>query len=152
MEMLRGAAPAPSPLAQELANLPNFDSIRALILQNPEAMLPMAMQQLQASNPAMHTLIQQNPEEFMRYLTQGLPGGPGGAPGGHGGPGGPGRVVTLGPADMEPINRLMGLGGFTQEQAARAYVMANRNEEVAAAILFEAMEGGGEGEGPEEEE
>ena len=138
---LLGGAPEPSALAQELQNLPNFDAIRDLILRNPESMLPMAMQQLQQSHPALHTLIQQSPQEFMSLLSRGL----GGNAELGGEAGSVPQVVTLGAEDVEPIQRLMALGGFTQEQAARAYVLGRRNEEIAAAILFESMEQGGDG-------
>ena len=137
LQQLLGGATTGSPLAQELQNLPNFESVRDIIMQNPESMLPLAMQQLQQSHPTLHGLIQQNPQEFMRILRQGVNQSSNSSEN-EGGE--MTHVATLGPDDVESIQRLMSLGGFTQEQASRAYILGRRNEEVAAAILFESTD------------
>lgn len=69
----------------------------------------------------------------------GMPPGPG-----QRGPGGR-QVVTITQDEMQYIQQLQGFG-FSQEQAVRAFLMADRNVEMAASLLFsrgDQLQGGG---------
>jgi UV excision repair protein RAD23 len=60
-------------------------------------------------------------------------GGPGGA-GGHGG--NPPGTIRVTPEELEAITRLTGLG-FPKHRAAEAYFACDKNEELAANLLFD---------------
>ena len=71
----------------------------------------------------------------------GLPGagGAAGAGGMGGGPGGgqnPPGTIRVTPEEMEAINRLTQLG-FPKHKAAEAYFSCDKNEELAANLLFD---------------
>jgi hypothetical protein len=57
--------------------------------------------------------------------------GPGGAPGGRG----PVRI-SLSAAELQEVRELQELG-FTEQQALQAYIVCNKNKELAASFLFE---------------
>lgn len=127
-----------SQMEQALRAIPQFEQIRAIVRQNPQA-LPTVMQQLQQHHPAVYQLVQQQPEEFLRILR--APGGPGA--GGNAGPGAEGAPepidMTVRPEDNEPVQRLVQLGGgmWDQRAAAIVYLACRRNEELAANVLFD---------------
>ena len=110
-------------LSKSLRDLPNFDRIRSLALENSQ-MFQIVLEQFQLKYPEIYRLIQQKPEEFVQHISQGISQR---AP----------RTIVV---DRGAIERLMNIGGFSQEEATRAYILANRNEDIAASILFEALE------------
>eukprot|EP01036_Dinobryon_divergens_P030889 gene30889-40202_t len=65
-----------------------------------------------------------------------LSGAGGGAAGGRAGGPGQGNVIHLTHDEMEAVNRLVALG-FSQQQAAQAFIACDRNETLAANLLFE---------------
>lgn len=131
-----------SDLARALAGIPQFPQIAAVVRQNPSA-LPEVMRQLQTNFPDVFILVQANPQEFLDIVNSneqpGGAGGSGGRPAPSGGaPGGAQRLV-LTPEDAPAVERLVQLGGgqWDQRAAALVYLVANRNEEVAANLLFD---------------
>eukprot|EP01012_Entosiphon_sulcatum_P047394 TRINITY_DN6431_c0_g2_i1.p1 TRINITY_DN6431_c0_g2~~TRINITY_DN6431_c0_g2_i1.p1 ORF type:complete len:390 (-),score=91.08 TRINITY_DN6431_c0_g2_i1:10-1179(-) len=127
-----------SELEQALAQIPNFNQIRALIAQNPQ-LLQSVMGTLQTQSPELFQLIQQNPQEFLRILRDGVGGGGGGgggAPVGRPGGAAPPGTITVTAEEKAAIDRLASLG-FPEALAAEAYFVCNKNEELAANYLFE---------------
>lgn len=129
-------------LREALAAVPQFEQIRQVVMQNPTT-LPMVMQQMQQHHPDAFALIQANPQEFNNILMGGADAEGDdddlGALGG-GGEGGPQRVeLRPTPADVEPVERLVALGGgmWDRQAAMVVYLVCRRNEEVAANILFD---------------
>merc|ERR1719230_2307875 len=72
-----GGVPGESPLAA-LQNLPQFQQIRAVVQQNPQA-LAQILPAIQMQQPQLFEYIQSHPEEFMALL-QGGAGGEDGVP------------------------------------------------------------------------
>lgn len=110
----------------------NMGDIRRLIAENP-ALLQHAIQAIVAQNPALAQQINQNPEMLYQLLAGGeddegdeVPAGMAGGP----------QTISLTQEEMEAIQRLQALG-FTQQQAAEAYLACGKNEEMAANFLFE---------------
>lgn len=113
--------------------------LRNALESNPELIQPL-LEQLSASNPQIAALIQQDPEGFMRTFMGGagddlgfeVEEGEGEA--GHGDE--PGAVrIALTEQDENAINRLCELG-FDRNMAVQVYLACDKNEEVAADILF----------------
>jgi UV excision repair protein RAD23 len=115
--------------------------IREIIQNNPEMLEPI-LQQLAQDYPGIGNMIQENPEEFMRLMLtegalDGLPTSGEAAPGAA--PGGSEEGVTeiaVTPADQEAINRLTELG-FDRNLVIQIYFACEKNEEVAANILYD---------------
>jgi len=134
-----GAAGGESPLAA-LQNLPQFQQIRALVQQNPQA-LAQILPAIQMQQPQLFEYIQSHPEEFMALLQGG--GGEGGAPGMPGGmpgmmPGAPppgAQVVRLSPEEREAIERIQSMG-FERNAVVEAYLVCDKNEEAAINFLL----------------
>jgi len=122
--------------------------------QNPE-MIQALLQRVAASNPEMLERIQQNPQEFMQVLNnlQGLPEAErmqmlNALHDGNMGGGDEeemaipeifqGELPAMSPEEQEAISRLMELG-FSQAQAIEAYMVCDKNENVAANYLFNSM-------------
>jgi len=121
-------------------------------------MLGPLLQQLAQTNPQLLAMINANREEFMRLLSEPTPqidpsliaglGGPpgseaaqpgampGGMPGGM--PGAmPGRVpIHLTEAEAAAVQNLASFG-FHPQDALEAYLTCDKNEEMAANLLFE---------------
>ncbi|KAG5417303.1 RAD23 [Candida metapsilosis] len=120
--------------------------LRAALQSNPELIQPL-LEQLAASNPQIANLIQQDPETFIRTFL-----GAGGedlgfeiegeeAAIGEGGEGADpeGTVrIQLSEQDQNAINRLCELG-FERDLVIQVYLACDKNEEVAADILFRDM-------------
>ena len=82
--------------------------------------------------------MQNMPREQLRQLLGALGGGgmPRGAGGGGGGGAPPQNVVRLTREEAEAVGRLCELG-FSREDAAQAYLACDKNEELAANLLFD---------------
>lgn len=117
----------------------NLNLLRAALQTNPELIQPL-LEQLAASNPRVAALIQQDPEGFIRtFLGNGDDAGfdfedaegeevPNEA--------GEGQVrISLTEQDETAINRLCELG-FDRNLVIQVYMACEKNEEVAADILF----------------
>ncbi|RCK54681.1 UV excision repair protein RAD23 [Candida viswanathii] len=117
--------------------------LRAALQSNPELIQPL-LEQLAASNPQIASLIQQDPEAFIRtFLGAGGEDlgfeieGEEGASGLGGDEEGTVRI-QLSEQDQNAINRLCELG-FERDLVIQVYLACDKNEEVAADILFRDM-------------
>ena len=88
--------------------------------------------------------MQNMPREQLRQLLGALGGGgmPRGAGGGGGGGAPPQNVVRLTREEAEAVGRLCELG-FSRKDAAQAYLACDKNESLAANLLFDGFGGGG---------
>jgi UV excision repair protein RAD23 len=141
-----------------------MDAMRAALMSNPEVLAGL-ITQLAARNPELLAAIRDNPDSLHRVLQNpdimqqlmammlmqqmGGGGGAGGMPAGMPGMGGGGRAppgtIQVTAEEKAAIDRLTSLG-FSQAQAVEAYMVCDKNEEMAANYLFEnAMMGGGGG-------
>ncbi|KHC82542.1 UV excision repair protein Rad23 [Candida albicans P78042] len=128
--------------------------LRAALQSNPELIQPL-LEQLAASNPQIANLIQQDPEAFIRMFLSGAPGsgndlgfefedesgetGAGGAAAAATGEDEQGTIrIQLSEQDNNAINRLCELG-FERDIVIQVYLACDKNEEVAADILFRDM-------------
>jgi UV excision repair protein RAD23 len=109
-----GAAAGESPLAA-LQNLPQFQQIRALVQQNPQA-LAQILPAIQMQQPQLFEYIQSHPEEFMQ-----LPPGT--------------QVVQLNPEEREAIERMQSMG-FERNAVVEAFLVCDKNEEAAINFLL----------------
>jgi UV excision repair protein RAD23 len=135
-------APAPLPagprgeLMAALATIPNIDQIREHVRRNPAAM-PTVMQQLRDHHANVFTLVQANPAIFLELLQGQTPlaGAGGAAPAGEDAA----EAFNRGPVDPAAVERLVALGGgmWDARSAELVYVACNRNEELAANVLFD---------------
>jgi hypothetical protein len=117
--------------------------LQAILQQQPD-LIPMLLQQLAQSQPQLAQLIAQNPEALADLLAGGGGGGGGGgAPqGGQGGGGGGPRshTVQITMEEKAQLDRLEALG-FSRQRALEAWLLCDRNEELAANFLFENNDG-----------
>lgn len=153
--------PVTGPLA-ELGNHPRFHQLRMAVQQEPRA-LNQVISHIAQANPNMISMIAEHQEEFVNLLA--MPMATGVPPGGDPvaamlaaaqaaassapaapapaapppAPPAPPAAVELTAAEEEAIGRLTSLG-FERRVAVEAYLACNRNEEIAANYLFEAME------------
>ena len=118
--------------------------LRTALRMNPELIQPL-LEQLAASNPQIASLIQQDPEGFVRtFLGTGDEPGfevEGDAEDAHvqEGQGEEGTVrIALTEQDESAINRLCELG-FDRGLVIQVYMACDKNEEVAADLLFRDM-------------
>jgi len=137
-----GNAPARSaaPSGGAPGGAAGLDQIREIVRTNPEMLEPL-LEQLSQQYPQLNGLIQQNPEEFINMILNGL-GDEEGALGGAGGElgepvaGDDGRVqIPITEEDQAAINRLTELG-FESDLVVQVYFACDKNEELAANILF----------------
>ncbi|KAI9455448.1 hypothetical protein BJY52DRAFT_1151682 [Lactarius psammicola] len=133
-----GGAESPQGMAA-LRDNPRFNAIRGLVAQNPALLQPM-IQQLAASDPQLAQALASNPEALLNLLASnpealGLLGG--GEEDEDGEPIPPGaHVVNVTPEERAAIERLEALG-FPRHAAIEAYLLCDKNEELAANFLFE---------------
>ena len=130
-----GGMPDPAAMMQMLASMPPQQ--RAMFAQQ----LGMAPEQLEG---VMQMMASMPPGQMENILNQAGMGGMGGGMGGMGrGADTPG-VIRLTQEEMESVNRLVALG-FTQQQAAQAYLACDKNETLAANLLFDGGFGDDDG-------
>jgi len=120
--------------AQGLGNLdflrqnPQFQQLRQVVQQAPQMLEPI-LSQLGAGNPQLAQLIAQHPEDFLNLLSE--TGGDDDAPLPPGA-----QQISVTEEERDAIERLVRLG-FTQEEAIQAYFACEKNEELAANLLFD---------------
>ena len=123
MGMGPGAGADPMAMIRALAMLPQDQraTFAAQVGLSPEALAGL-MQMITSMPPAA-----------LNELMQGGMGGMGGGGEGHGG------VIHLTRDEAAAVQRLQELGGgrFSQQQAAEAYLSCDRNEQMAAQLLFD---------------
>lgn len=115
-----------------------FAQLRRMVQSNPQ-IVPVLLNQLAQSNPELYERINQNPEAFMQMLQGdgGLPEASNQAAGAP--PGGANRthVIQLTPEEDAAIKNLEGLG-FPRQRAIDAYLLCDKNEQLAANYLFDS--------------
>mmetsp|Transcript_5698 Transcript_5698/g.5653 ORF Transcript_5698/g.5653 Transcript_5698/m.5653 type:complete len:371 (+) Transcript_5698:54-1166(+) len=131
--------------ADELGEDNQMRLLRTALQTNPELIQPL-LEQLAASNPQVAALIQQDPEGFIRsFLGSGedmgfeFEEGEGESIEGAGQGNEPETVrIAMTEQDESAINRLCELG-FDRNLVIQVYMACDKNEEVAADILFRDM-------------
>lgn len=124
--------PDPVQLIQALAQMPPAQ--RAQVAPS----LGMSAEQLEG----FLGMMAQMPQDQLRQVlgSMGMAGGAAGGAGagaaGHGGGGGGGHVIHLTAEEMASVERLQALG-FSQQQAAQAFIACDKNEALAANLLLE---------------
>ncbi|KAN0135390.1 hypothetical protein V8E53_006669 [Lactarius tabidus] len=103
--------------------------ILGALAQNPDALQPL-IQQLAATNPQLAALAMQHPEQLLNLLGGGDEGDDEGEPIPPGA-----TVVHVTAEEQAAIERLEALG-FSRADAAEAYFACDKNEELAANLLF----------------
>lgn len=116
--------------------------LRTALQSNPELIQPL-LEQLAASNPQIAALIQQDPEGFVRSIMNGgedveFEEGDGEGVGGEGALAGETTTIELSEQDQNAVGRLCELG-FDRNLVIQVYIACDKNEEVAADILFRDM-------------
>lgn len=100
-----------------LATDPHFAHVRDLIRQNPE-LLELVLTHLRESDPAAFEAIRNNQEEFISMLNAPMP-----------------MAASLNTEEEAAVERLMALG-FDRDVVVPVYLACDKNEELAADILF----------------
>jgi len=138
----RRAAQAGSPAAPGgdspfafLRTNPAMLQIRSEIQRNP-ALLQSLMQQLAASNPALARLITQHPNEFRDFLAESGPQIDSSLIAALPRPGPSAPRLQLSPEEAAAVQNLIELG-FARNDALEAYLSCDKNEAMAANLLFE---------------
>ncbi len=119
-----GAGGSPMEMMAMLAQMPAAQRAQFA------AQIGMAPEQLDG---LMQMMASMPPDQLQQMMGGGMGGG--GMGGGMGGADPPG-VIRLTEEEMEAVNRLVALG-FSQQQAAQAYLACDKNETLAANLLFE---------------
>ncbi|KAK8850442.1 UV excision repair protein Rad23 [Kwoniella newhampshirensis] len=118
-----------------LEGAPQLQQLRELVQQNPALIQPL-LQQIAASNPQLAQIITQNPQALYDLLGAG-PAGEGDDEDDYGGQ----QVmqVNLTQEEAAAVERLEALG-FDRQMVLQAYMLCDKNEELAANFLFENTE------------
>lgn len=147
-EINRQLAASVNPLAYLTEN-ETFLRMIEHIRSNPDT-LPGVMAQIRTGNPDLFNQINNNHEAFLNLINNDGSNPSGEAsrqssntPAGAGGASADGQrsnrvEVAISASDREAINRLMVLG-FSEVEAAQAYLACEKNEEAAANLLFDSM-------------
>ncbi|KAH8602355.1 XPC-binding domain-containing protein [Bisporella sp. PMI_857] len=113
-----------------LRDNPQFQQLRQVVQQNPQMLEPI-LQQVGAGNPQLAQLIGQHPEAFLQLLSE---------EGDNDTPLPPAaQYISVTQEESEAIERLC-LLGFSRDEATQAYFACDKNEELAANLLFEQPE------------
>ena len=133
-----GGAPAPAPASfgplDQLARNPEFMQLIGQVRQNPQMLAPL-LEQLSQSNPQLVALIAQHQEQFHRLVNEApVPAAP--PAGGGGGGGGEPVTIQLSQEDSDAVGRLQQLG-FSRDAALQAFLACEKNETLAANLLFD---------------
>jgi len=143
-----GSVPAGlNPQLADMLNSPELSQFRVLLQSNPQ-LLPVLLQQLQQSHPELLEQLGNDPQALAHVASMlGLgAGGPLGAGGGGGGAGPSGDGIIRGPQgqvliqitqeEKSQLDHLESLG-FSRQRALEAWLICERNQEMAANYLFE---------------
>jgi len=117
---------------------PQFNTLRAMVQQNP-ALLQPVLAQLAQQNPQILQLINTHQQDFIRLLNEPVTGGGGG--GGGGLPGGPppgAQYIQVTQEEKAAIDRLENLG-FDRTQVIEAFLACDKDETLAANYLLEHL-------------
>ena len=121
-----------------LMSNPAMAQIRQAIQQNPNpALIQTLVQQIAASNPDLARLIQEHPQEFMQFILQPPSSDPQIDPRLISALPRPGAQIQLAREEIEAVRNLASLG-FSEEDALEAYLSCDKNEAMAASLLFES--------------
>ncbi|VDL59950.1 unnamed protein product [Hymenolepis diminuta] len=117
-------------LVQLLSTIPQFQQLRAL--RGNSAALAEFMQQLSVSYPELINAIQENEGAFLDFVNSDPdPSAEPDAPSG----GGRHHVIRLTEEEKNAVDRLKALG-FPEHEVIQAYFACDKNEELAANLLF----------------
>ncbi|VDN11256.1 unnamed protein product [Dibothriocephalus latus] len=125
-------AALPDPI-RALAQLPQFQQMRALVQANPE-LLPALIQQLGTSNPQLLQTIRGNEQAFLDFLNTPLSPEEESAPEGERPEPRP-VLLRMTAEEKAAIDRLKALG-FPEDLVIQAYFACDKNEELAANFLL----------------
>ncbi|KAH8362728.1 hypothetical protein KR084_000315 [Drosophila pseudotakahashii] len=126
---------APPEGLQQLMGDPRVARVREMIRENPE-LLQLILARLAEADPAAYEAVQSHQEEFAAMLTGGE------SAASEVGPGGAGATtlqVQLTAEEAAAVERLEALG-FHRVMAVQAYLACDKNEQLAAEILFRQSE------------
>lgn len=124
------AAAAGLPSIEEIASSPQMARIRQAVQENPALLQPL-LQQIGATNPALANLINQDPQMLYELL---------GMSEDELGQEGPQVMqVNLTDEEVASVERLEQLG-FPRQMVLQAFLLCDKNEELAANFLFESTE------------
>ncbi|ORY29622.1 hypothetical protein BCR39DRAFT_531228 [Naematelia encephala] len=115
----------------DMANSPQIQQLRQLVQQNPALIQPL-LQQIATQYPELAQLLTQNPEALYDLLGA----GPGEGDDDEDMAGGPFVQVNLTQDEAAAVERLEQLG-FDRNVVLQAYMLCDKNEELAANFLFE---------------
>jgi len=116
-----------------LAQNPQFMELRQYARQNPQTVIPQIAIMIQQSNPQLWAFFEQNKELFVSLIL----GAPAGSQGGQGQPQAENpNAIRLSQGDSDAIDRLMSFG-FEKYACAEAYLVCDKNEEMALSMLFD---------------
>ncbi|CAD8124930.1 unnamed protein product [Paramecium sonneborni] len=125
----------PQPTGQQpVGQPPQFQQLRQLYQQNPQAvlqLLPQLLAQLQQTNPELHAQVSQNPEMLLQLLMGGAGQQQGPPPG----------AIQLTQQEFKDVETIMGLG-FTKQDSLEGYLACDKNVEMAINYLFEKQANG----------
>lgn len=120
-----------------LVSQPQFRQLQHLVQQNPH-LLSSTIEALADSNPDLYNFISDNPDAFVSALNQPIidrqPASR--AAGVREQPGILDLISNITQQDKEAIGRLKELG-FSEDMAAQAYMACNKDEQMAANLLFQ---------------
>lgn len=131
-------------MIQQLVGSPEFQAIRQQAQANPQ-IIPQLLQFLQQSNPQLFQLLSQNPNLLAALLLG--QGENGDLEGDLVGDEVDDVALDLTDEDYAAIETLKGLG-FSEQQCIEAYLVCNKDSELAINYLLDSVEGAQQGYNP----